>query len=436
MANDEPSCQIPLQPQVPYWLEACSFPDQVYGSLFEVCFKEKEISSLPAGLVNDGLVKTFRLGHDIGLRKVIQVDDRSFLALTSPHYPSPAYDRMIGHGGMNIASAGTRYNQQIGTAILAITRECGLHCQHCYERFNLGTSEAVPIARWKEVIHDLQCLGTSIVVLSGGEPVARFNGVLELLQSGDKNLPDFHLHTSGQGVTPERARMLKETGLSAVAVGLDDLDADRHDRLRGVRGSFKAAISALQNFSEAGLLTYVNMCATKELIRSGGLCKYFDLAKSLNIGFIQLLEPRPCGGYMTEGEDVLLTKSDRMVVMDFFRETNSSRKFRNYPIVYYVVHAESPEQAGCMMGGLSHFHIDGMGNVNPCVFLPVTFGNILREDFGTIYKRMRKAIPRPLHKDCPSLRLGERLRTLHKAGRSMPVPFQMIKEDWEEMYSS
>jgi MoaA/NifB/PqqE/SkfB family radical SAM enzyme len=89
-----------------------------------------------------------------------------------------------------------------------------------------------------------------------------------------------------------------------------------------------------------------------------------------------------------------------------------------------------------MMGGLSHFHIDAIGNVNPCVFLPVTFGNILHEDFETIYRRMRKAIPRPLHKECPSLELAERLQNCYRERGSMPVPYEMVQGDWGVMYSS
>jgi len=36
--------------------------------------------------------------------------------------------------------------------------------------------------------------------------------------------------------------------------------------------------------------------------------------------------------------------------------------------------------------------IDSKGNVNPCVFLPVTFGNIMEEYFRSIYRRMRERI--------------------------------------------
>jgi len=52
------------------------------------------------------------------------------------------------------------------------------------------------------------------------------------------------------------------------------------------------------------------------------------------------------------------------------------------------------------MGGHAHFAIDGEGNVVPCVFLPVSFGNIRSEDVSAIYGRMRAAIPRPSHAGC------------------------------------
>jgi len=86
---------------------------------------------------------------------------------------------------------------------------------------------------------------------------------------------------------------------------------------------------------------------------------------------------------------------------------------------------------GCMMGGLSHLTIDSKGNVNPCVFLPVTFGNIMKEDFATIYARMRMAIPRPVHKACPSITLAETIRGRLRAGIVSPVPFEALRDEWE-----
>jgi MoaA/NifB/PqqE/SkfB family radical SAM enzyme len=384
------------------------------------------------GIGGDGVLKTSRLMRNIGLRKVVRMGDRMFMALTAPHYPSQAFDNMMAHGGFNAASPGTANNRQISTALLAISGTCNLHCKHCYEQFNIDNKAEVPKARWKEVIHSLQQRGTSVIVLSGGEPMLRFSEVLDILRSGDKELSDFHLHTSGQGVTPEKAYMLKEAGLTAAAVGLDDVDETRHDALRGCRGSYRDAVDALKYFHAAGVFTYVNLCATKELVRSGDLWKYFDLVKSLNVGFIQMLEPRPAGGYLQNGIDGLLDDCDRNILMQFFEKGNSKKKFMDYPIIYYLAHAESPEQAGCTMGGLFHFHIDSKGNVNPCVFLPVAFGNIMEESFDPIFARMREAIPRPLHVKCPSLQLGGVMKRALAQKTDMPIPYDLIKAEWQD----
>lgn len=266
-------------------------------------------------------------------------------------------------------------------------------------------------------------------------PLKSEGRVLELLDAGKKDLSDFHLHTSGQGVTPERARELRRAGLIAAAVGLDDVDPERHDALRGFRGSHQQAVRALRDFFEAGVFTYTNMCVTRELVRSGNLWRYFDFVKDLDAGMIEMLEPRPCGGFASRANDTLLTGEDRKIVMDFFLRGNTASTFKEYPLIYHVAFTEAPEQAGCMMGGLSHLAIDSRGNVNPCVFLPVTFGNIMTDDFSAIYARMRKAIPRPLHKECPSLALAETLLQKGRGPDGFPVPHASIEKEWEKMFT-
>lgn len=88
------------------------------------------------------------------------------------------------------------------------------------------------------------------------------------------------------------------------------------------------------------------------------------------------------------------------------------------------------------MGGLSHFGIDSAGNVNPCVYLPVTFGNILEEEFPVIYERMRASVPRPIHAECPCLALADTLRREQRGGGSVPVRHERIREDWERVVTS
>jgi MoaA/NifB/PqqE/SkfB family radical SAM enzyme len=380
-----------------------------------------------------GALTIYRLRHRLKIHKLVQFSRTYFTVPILPRHPSPAFDHMVKGGGLNLHAAGTALKTQIGMIILGISRKCCLHCRHCYENFNAGSEEIVPLGRWKEVVCEIQSTGAGVIVFSGGEPMQRYDGLLELLESGNKDLSEFHLHTSGDGVTPERACELRSAGLTAAAVGLDDVDAGRHDALRGSDGSHRQAIRALQDFHRAGIFTYTNMCLTKEIIRNGDLWKYFELAKELRVGFIEMLEPRPCGGYAFAGNDVLLTSEERREATEFFIQGNTRRRYRHYPLIYYVPYTEAPERMGCTMGGLSHMTIDSMGNVNPCVFLPVTFGNILEEDFGSIYRRMREKIPRPIHKECPSISMAPVLRAQARERDGWPVPYGAVRHEWSAL---
>jgi MoaA/NifB/PqqE/SkfB family radical SAM enzyme len=148
-----------------------------------------------------------------------------------------------------------------------------------------------------------------------------------------------------------------------------------------------------------------------------------------------MLEPRPCGGYSDSDKAVLLTAEEREKVTEFFVRGNTRWKYRNHPLIYNVAYTESPEQMGCMMGGLSHMTIDSRGNVNPCVFLPLTFGNILEEDFQSIYQRMRDAIPRPIHRECPSISLAQVLKSRARE-RGWPVPYDAVRAEWQALVKS
>ena len=381
----------------------------------------------------EGLLKTQKTMRKLGLFKAARYDGHYYLSLTTPRWPSRAFDIMVARGGLNLTAAGTPLKAQVDTAVLAITRQCAYECVYCYEHNNLGEEESVPIERWKEVVRDLQAQGISIITFSGGEPMLRFEGLMELVKAVDKNLSDIHVHTSGNGVTQENAMALKQAGVAAVAVGLDDVDPNRHDEIGRNAKASEDAVKALQLFREAGLFTYINMCLSKDMAKTDELHKFFLLAKSLDVGFVRLLEPKPCGGYLDENMEDLFSEKDRKTVTEFYREVNRDKKYKDYPIISYDAYFEKPEHLGCMMGGHSHFHIDSLGNVEPCVFMPVSFGNIMEEDILDIFARMREAIPSPIHKDCPVLSLSQKIREKKNQGTPLPIPFAEIEEDWQQM---
>ena len=63
--------------------------------------------------------------------------------------------------------------------------------------------------------------------------------------------------TGGRGMTAERARAAAGAGLQSVSISLDGREAT-HDRLRGVTGSYRAALAAAANLRAAGVPVSVN----------------------------------------------------------------------------------------------------------------------------------------------------------------------------------
>ena len=50
---------------------------------------------------------------------------------------------------------------------------------------------------------------------------------------------------------------------------------------------------------------------------------------------------------------------------------------------------ESPDKFGCMAGS-RWIHISPAGDIIPCSYTPLTFGNIRNESLSDIYKKIRK----------------------------------------------
>jgi len=369
------------------------------------------------------------------LCKIVAFSGTYRFSLTAPRWPSAAFDRMAAGGGLNLAAAGSGRKRHIDMAILGITRKCGYRCEHCYQASALSGDDSIPIARWQSVIRELQDWGTGIIVLSGGEPLLRLDGIFDLLRSADHDLSEFHLHTSGMGLNDQIAAALCRSGLSAAGVGLDDFDPLRHDRMRGTPGAFASATQACRILTDAGIFTYLNTCLSPGLVRDRGLFRLLELARDLGVGIVRLLEPRPCGSYFTSEAPGFFSGTDRQATAAFHEEANTGSAYQDFPLVSYEAYIEHPDRLGCRMGGLSHFAIDSLGNVLPCVFLPVTFGNIQEEGFKVIYQRLRAAVPRPVRKNCPAVSLAPLFKTRARNLNEMPISIASIKAEWKALFN-
>jgi radical SAM protein with 4Fe4S-binding SPASM domain len=156
------------------------------------------------------------------------------------------------------------------------TQRCNLHCAHCYSDSRdrdypgeLTTGEGL------ELIEDLGGFGVPTLIFSGGEPLLRPD-LFTLAEAARARGLRTVLSTNGFLISPDTAERVAAAGFSYVGVSLDGIGV-RHDRLRGKRGAFEAALAGIRAVRAAGVRTGVRF--TLHALNRADLGAIFDLAE-------------------------------------------------------------------------------------------------------------------------------------------------------------
>jgi len=307
--------------------------------------------------------------------KVIPFGDRFVVNTNFPPYPSATFDRMVGQ----FTPAAPAAARRLFSVTMAVTNRCPFNCWHCY---NAGRSQTdVPLAVWKNLAGELQDLGAVVVTLTGGEPLLR-DDLADIARAFDERTCVV-VGTTGDGLTPDRAQQLRDSGVFAVGISLDATEEAEHDRRRGRKGAFRTALQAVQVARDNGLYPYVVTVVTRDLLPRERFLPLLRFAGDAGALEVHVLEPS-ASGKLTGQTDVLLTATERRQLLAYQEEVAHDESL---PILSSFSYLESPEAFGCG-AGLTHIYIDGGGEVCPCNLVPLSFGNLMREPFGQILNRM------------------------------------------------
>ncbi|WP_432735631.1 12,18-didecarboxysiroheme deacetylase [Maridesulfovibrio sp. FT414] len=133
-----------------------------------------------------------------------------------------------------------------------MTRRCNLKCVHCYAKaVDPEGKDEISTAQAKGIIDDLAAFGAPVMLFSGGEPLVR-QDLVELAKYATSKGMRAVISTNGTLITKEKARELKDVGLSYVGISLDGTE-ETHDKFRGIPGSYKKALQGVENCKAEGL---------------------------------------------------------------------------------------------------------------------------------------------------------------------------------------
>lgn len=263
-------------------------------------------------------------------------------------------------------------------AQIGITNACPQHCSYCYNRDRTG--EPMSTSTILRTIGELQRMGVVWLGLTGGEPLLNPDIVQIVGKAAEKSA--VKLFTTGCGLTASLASELKQAGLFSVSVSLDDLDPETHDRGRGCPGAYSEALRAIEVFKGQGIDTGVSSVLSGETLRPEGCRRFLSFLGTLGINEAWISEVKPSGRESWNRGDVC-TESDREALSALQDRLNR----RGGMTVNYLGHFEGAAHFGCN-AGTKMIYVDAFGEVSPCVFTPLSFGNVRASSVSGIWNEM------------------------------------------------
>jgi 12,18-didecarboxysiroheme deacetylase len=286
-----------------------------------------------------------------------------------------------------------------------MTRRCNLKCVHCYAQSeDISYDNELSHEQSLAMIDDLAEFGVPVLLFSGGEPLVHPR-LVEYAQYAVSKGMRAVISTNGTLITKEKAKALKEIGLSYVGISLDGLE-ETHDKFRGVKGSFKRAMAAIENCQEAGIKVGLRFTINKRNVQD--IPGVFDLLEEKNI-------PRACFYHLVysgRGSEIAkedLTHDETRQVLDLIMDRTKDLHDRNKakeiltvdnhadgPYVYQRLLDEDPERAAEVLellemnegnnSGRGIGCISWDGEVHPDQFWrEISLGNIKDKPFSKIW---------------------------------------------------
>ena len=263
--------------------------------------------------------------------------------------------------------------------MIGLTYRCQCNCVHCgMNLYRVDPAEELSPEEVKSVIRQARDLGAVEITFFGGEPLLRKDlDELIAFASSLKMLPS--IDTNGLLLTPERIQKLMDARLAAVKISLDSPEGEEHDRLRGSPGCFKKASAVILECVNQGLPCVISTYASRENLKSGDLKRLIELGRKLGVDAVRIIDTTLSGCFISS-PGLTLRPDERKELAKLlepgfvFLENLASARALTHPV--------------CSATARRYIYVSPRGDVQPCCFVPLSFGNIRNEPLKNLLDRL------------------------------------------------
>lgn len=286
-----------------------------------------------------------------------------------------------------------------------VTRRCNLKCLHCYAQAEAAAApDELSPAEGLALLDDLKQFGVPVVLFSGGEPLMRpdlFDLVAYTVAQGMRAV----ISTNGTLISQEAALRLKDLGLSYVGISLDGTE-NTHDRFRGKKGAFAAALAGVRRCQEVGLKVGLRFTLNRANFRE--VPAIFDLVEEYRIPricFYHLVYSGRGSGLLDqalshletrETVDLICARTRRLFDRGLPVEVLTVDNHADGPYIYLKLLKEDPQRAAAVLELLQMNEGNNSGRGIGCVswegsvhadqfWRHLSFGNVRERPFSEIW---------------------------------------------------
>lgn len=329
------------------------------------------------------------------------------------HFSHPSWRKGLANVLTGIAHFGIQRPFITGAPFLVvwdITYSCNLRCKHCYANAGKSLGDELTTHEAKEIIDKLDRACVPILSFSGGEPLVR-NDIFELTRYARDKGMYVAVATNGTLITKEKANEMKDNGVSFVQISLDGASAETHDNFRGIKGVYEKTIQGIRNCVDQDF--FVNIATTATHYNYSEIPKIIKLCEDLDVNWFMVYNFIPTGrGEFISENDLSPIEREKLLKMlwerlksgrkmnvlttapQFARVALESEIGKNKKIV--PTHFSNPELQGKLVNlaefiggcgcGRLYCAIKPNGDIEPCVFFPLTLGNLKVSSFEELWR--------------------------------------------------
>jgi len=253
-------------------------------------------------------------------------------------------------------------------ALLELTYGCNLRCVMCYNPTHKAQGE-LTLDEYIELFDQLARAGTVQLTLTGGEVLAR-RDFWDIAQAARDRHFALRIFTNGTRVTPEVARRFADLVPLSIEVSLYGVNAETHDAVTAIPGSFVKTIEGIRNLTAAGAPVMVKTLLTQ--LNKHEVDETLALIDELGVRF-KGFDPVVFANHNGDESPISLrVPADEVAALLPF-----DLECREDPFT-------GDDNAMC---GAAHdfVSITPHGDVYPCLSMRIPMGNVRERPFGEIW---------------------------------------------------